>query len=276
MKKSILVLFLLVFLLTGCSTIASLVGLDGMAGFDKQSEKKLDEAALNIDYLADEDVMATLKTLCKDGGFSVNYNDRQRTVDFISFGSPIRLRASHNRIEVVCDLQVSYDGIPFITTDGWLNPTKMTLECYGESITDRIGSDEYKTTNDSYYDNYLKKTVYIRYQELWHVLSPEATAFLNENWSNNPLFVTITGGKTYSTKYSNTSFMALYRVLYEALFPYQFLESAAAEAVIGFVGEQTSLTQYQAQAINYYIGLNTELPTEDVRTLKNLVTSKVR
>ena len=277
MKKTIrfITLLLLALALTSCSTLASLVGLDGLAGFDSQSQKALEQGFLEIDWLnEDEDLKEVVTTLCESGSFSVSYSDRQRMLEFVAINSCIRLHVFNNRIEFVFTDKYQYESA--IYGDGWANPNVIELECYGEKISEYVSSSDVVTTNESYYNKYLGETIYTRYQEVTHVFSENVANFLNQNWNNNELYVTVYGSKDFLYKIKNNDLVNLYRTFYEALFPYEFIAGAAESAIADFIAELTTVNSYQASAINYYLSQNMDLTRDQIKSLSNLVSSKIR
>lgn len=277
MKKEfriIILLVALVFALTSCSTLASLVGLDGLAGFDSQSKKALEQGFVEIDWLNDDDLKEVISTLCANGNFSVSYSDRHRMLEFVAFNSSIRLHVYNNRIEFVYTDKLLYESLVY--GNGWADPKRLELECYGQKITESLNYGDVTTTNESYYDKLLGKTVYNRYQEVTHVFSSDVSNFLNQNWNNNELYLLVDGAKDITYKIKNNDLVNLYRTLYEALFPYEFLSGAASGAIADFISELTTVSSYQAFAINYYISTNMDLTRDEIRSLSNLVNSKIR
>ena len=276
MKKSLrlIALVFVVLTLASCSTLASLVGMDGLAGFDSQSKKALEQGFIEIDWLNNEELKETVSMLCANGNFSVSYSDRHRMLEFVAFNSSIRLHVYNDRIEFVYIDNLPYESI--IYGDGWADPRRIELECYGQKMTESLNYGDVVTTNESYYDKILAKTVQQRYQDVTHVMSEEAANFLNKNWNNNDLYMLVDGSKDITYRIKNNDLVNLYRTLYEALFPYEFLSGAADGAIADFINGLTTVNSYQASAINYYISNNESLTRDQIRSLSNLVNSKIR
>ena len=276
MKKSLrlIALVFVVLTLASCSTLASLVGLDGLAGFDSQSKKALEQGFIEIDWLNNEELKETVSMLCANGNFSVSYSDRHRMLEFVAFNSSIRLHVYNDRIEFVYIDNLPYESI--IYGDGWADPRRIELECYGQKMTESLNYGYVVTTNESNYDKILAKTVLLRYQDVTHVMSEEAANFLNKNWNNNDLYMLVDGSKDITYRIKNNDLVNLYRTLYEALFPYEFLSGAADGAIADFINGLTTVNSYQASAINYYISNNESLTRDQIRSLSNLVNSKIR
>lgn len=276
MKKSLrlIALVFVVLTLASCSTLASLVGMDGLAGFDSQSKKALEQGFIEIDWLNNEELKETVSMLCANGNFSVSYSDRHRMLEFVAFNSSIRLHVYNDRIEFVYIDNLPYESI--IYGDGWADPRRIELECYGQKMTESLNYGDVVTTNESYYDKILAKTVQLRYQDVTHVMSEEAANFLNKNWNNNDLYMLVDGSKDITYRIKNNDLVNLYRTLYEALFPYEFLSGAADGAIADFINGLTTINSYQASAINYYISNNESLTRDQIRSLSNLVKSKIR
>lgn len=276
MKKSLrlIALVFVVLTLASCSTLASLVGMDGLAGFDSQSKKALEQGFIEIDWLNNEELKETVSMLCANGNFSVSYSDRHRMLEFVAFNSSIRLHVYNDRIEFVYIDNLPYESI--IYGDGWADPRRIELECYGQKMTESLNYGDVVTTNESYYDKILAKTVQLRYQDVTHVMSEEAANFLNKNWNNNDLYMLVDGSKDITYRIKNNDLVNLYRTLYEALFPYEFLSGAADGAIADFINGLTTVNSYQASAINYYISNNESLTRDQIRSLSNLVNSKIR
>ena len=276
MKKSLrlIALVFVVLTLASCSTLASLVGMDGLAGFDSQSKKALEQGFIEIDWLNNEELKETVSMLCANGNFSVSYSDRHRMLEFVAFNSSIRLHVYNDRIEFVYIDNLPYESI--IYGDGWADPRRIELECYGQKMTEPLNYGDVVTTNESYYDKILAKTVQQRYQDVTHVMSEEAANFLNKNWNNNDLYMLVDGSKDITYRIKNNDLVNLYRTLYEALFPYEFLSGAADGAIADFINGLTTVNSYQASAINYYISNNESLTRDQIRSLSNLVNSKIR
>lgn len=276
MKKSLRLIALVFVILTlaSCSTLASLVGMDGLAGFDSQSKKALEQGFIEIDWLNNEELKETVSMLCANGNFSVSYSDRHRMLEFVAFNSSIRLHVYNDRIEFVYIDNLPYESI--IYGDGWADPRRIELECYGQKMTESLNYGDVVTTNESYYDKILAKTVQLRYQDVTHVMSEEAANFLNKNWNNNDLYMLVDGSKDITYRIKNNDLVNLYRSLYEALFPYEFLSGAADGAIADFINGLTTVNSYQASAINYYISNNESLTRDQIRSLSNLVNSKIR
>ena len=276
MKKSLrlIALVFVVLTLASCSTLASLVGMDGLAGFDSQSKNALEQGFIEIDWLNNEELKETVSMLCANGNFSVSYSDRHRMLEFVAFNSSIRLHVYNDRIEFVYIDNLPYESI--IYGDGWADPRRIELECYGQKMTESLNYGDVVTTNESYYDKILAKTVQLRYQDVTHVMSEEAANFLNKNWNNNDLYMLVDGSKDITYRIKNNDLVNLYRTLYEALFPYEFLSGAADGAIADFINGLTTVNSYQASAINYYISNNESLTRDQIRSLSNLVNSKIR
>ena len=276
MKKSLRLIALVFVILTlaSCSTLASLVGMDGLAGFDSQSKKALEQGFIEIDWLNNEELKETVSMLCANGNFSVSYSDRHRMLEFVAFNSSIRLHVYNDRIEFVYIDNLPYESI--IYGDGWADPRRIELECYGQKMTESLNYGDVVTMNESYYDKILAKTVQLRYQDVTHVMSEEAANFLNKNWNNNDLYMLVDGSKDITYRIKNNDLVNLYRSLYEALFPYEFLSGAADGAIADFINGLTTVNSYQASAINYYISNNESLTRDQIRSLSNLVNSKIR
>ena len=276
MKKSLRLIALVFVILTlaSCSTLASLVGMDGLAGFDSQSKKALEQGFIEIDWLNNEELKVTVSMLCANGNFSVSYSDRHRMLEFVAFNSSIRLHVYNDRIEFVYIDNLPYESI--IYGDGWADPRRIELECYGQKMTESLNYGDVVTMNESYYDKILAKTVQLRYQDVTHVMSEEAANFLNKNWNNNDLYMLVDGSKDITYRIKNNDLVNLYRSLYEALFPYEFLSGAADGAIADFINGLTTVNSYQASAINYYISNNESLTRDQIRSLSNLVNSKIR
>ncbi len=276
MKKSLrlIALVFVVLTLASCSTLASLVGMDGLAGFDSQSKKALEQGFIEIDWLNNEELKETVSMLCANGNFSVSYSDRHRMLEFVAFNSSIRLHVYNDRIEFVYIDNLPYESI--IYGDGWADPRRIELECYGQKMTESLNYGDVVTTNESSYDKILAKTVQLRYQDVTHVMSEEAANFLNKNWNNNDLYMLVDGSKDITYRIKNNDLVNLYRTLYEALFPYEFLSGAADGAIADFINGLTTVNSYQASAINYYISNNESLTRDQIRSLSNLVNSKIR
>lgn len=276
MKKSLrlIALVFVVLTLASCSTLASLVGMDGLAGFDSQSKKALEQGFIEIDWLNNEELKETVSMLCANGNFSVSYSDRHRMLEFVAFNSSIRLHVYNDRIEFVYIDNLPYESI--IYGDGWADPRRIELECYGQKMTESLNYGDVVTTNESNYDKILAKTVLLRYQDVTHVMSEEAANFLNKNWNNNDLYMLVDGSKDITYRIKNNDLVNLYRTLYEALFPYEFLSGAADGAIADFINGLTTVNSYQASAINYYISNNESLTRDQIRSLSNLVNSKIR
>lgn len=276
MRKSFgfIVLLVVVMALTSCSTLASLMGVDGLAGFDSQSKKALEQGFIEIDWLNDEDLKEVVSTLCANGGFSVSYSDRQRMLEFVAFNSCIRLHVYNNRIEFVYIDELQYESALY--GDGWANPRSLELECYGQKMTESLNPGDVVKTDESYYDKLFDRRVNLRYQDVTHVFSADASNFLNQNWNNNDLYLVVEGSKNITYKIKNNDLVNLYRTLYEALFPYEFISGAADGAIVDFVNELTTIDSYQAAAINYYLSINMDLTKDQIRSLVNLINSKVR
>ena len=180
----------------------------------------------------------------------------------------------NDRIEFVYIDNLPYESI--IYGDGWADPRRIELECYGQKMTEPLNYGDVVTTNESYYDKILAKTVQQRYQDVTHVMSEEAANFLNKNWNNNDLYMLVDGSKDITYRIKNNDLVNLYRTLYEALFPYEFLSGAADGAIADFINGLTTVNSYQASAINYYISNNESLTRDQIRSLSNLVNSKIR
>lgn len=275
MKKSFfkisIILIACVVMLTSCSTLASLVGLEGLAGFDSQSKKNLEQGFLEIDWLNNEETKEAITMLCESGDFTVSYSDRYRMLEFVAFNSEIRIRAYNDRIDFVFQYEFSYSD-----QYGWVDPRTITLECYGKKTSANFAYDDVERVNTSSYNTYSQKYVYTRYETVSYVLSNSLANFLNENWGNNDLFVVISGNRDVTFKISNNDLVNLYRTLYEELFPYSYLKDAAESAIVEEINGLTTISAYEASAISYYLSLNTALTGNQLEAINKLVKSKIR
>lgn len=258
--------------LTSCSTLASLIGFDGLAGFDSQSKKELDQGFTEIPWLSgNEDLKSVVSSLCESGHFSVSYSDRRRMLEFVAINSNIRMNVYSNRIEFEFN-----DTLYYSEYDGWYAPQGITLECYGVTYSERLNSGDVERTDKREYNKLLNKYIDYKYEEVTHAFSQEAGAFLAQNWSNNDLYVTVYGRRDNVYRIKNNDLVNLYRAFYEALFPYEFISGAAEGAIVEFIDGLTVVDSYQASAINNYLYLNVDLTNDQIRSLSNLVNSKIR
>lgn len=275
MKKKIqFIAFILLIVLSvsSCSSIASIAGLDGLAGFDSQSRKELEEGFIEIEWLSgDEELFDTVSSLCKSGSFSVSYSDRLRMLEFVAINSPIRLDVYNDRIEFVYT-----DTLSRISDYGWYAPRGITLLCYGRTYSENFRNGEVERTDRKAYIKLIGQYVEYRYEDVTHKLSEEACTFLTQNWSNNDLYVTVYGRMDKNYRIKNNDLVNLYRVFYEALFPYDFISGAAESAIVDFLDSLTTVNSSQAAAINNYLNQNPDLTNEEVKSLSNLVNSKIR
>ena len=261
-------------LLASCSTLSSMVGLDGLAGFDKASQKALETGFTEIDWLDDEELKESLSAICENGSFSVSYSDRHRMLEFTAINSCLRVRAYNNRIELAYIDTVDYESI--LWGDGWFNPSRITFEVYGNKVSEEISRSEVERVNENYYNQLLKKTVYIQYEEVNHVLSTKAADFLNNNWSNNDLYITVNGGKRVEYRIKNADVINLYRTLYEVLYPYDQLATSSIDEITGFITDLSSISEEEAFAINYFLNMNEDLSKDQLIGIEKLINSRVR
>lgn len=274
MTKKLLIaaaFLLLSFALMSCQVLETVMGLEGLAGFDSASEKALDMGFEQIDWLEGDELKAQIAELCESGRLGVEYSDRLRGLEFTSMTSPIRVRVFNDRVELRHDWGYAWDD-----DYGWWNPNALVFECYGEKITERIPSSDIIVTNDSFYDEIAKKTEYIRNERIDHILSAEASEFIYKNWTNNDLYIQVVGRRSDYHKVRNTDLANLYRLLYDTLFPYGVLTVATDEEVAEVIGTLGTISRYEAEAIIFNLSQNENYTADKVSIIANLVNSKIK
>lgn len=274
MTKKLLIAatFLLLSLaLISCQVLETALGLEGLAGFDSASEKALDMGFEQIDWLEGDELKAQIAELCKSGRLGVEYSDRLRGLEFTSMTSPIRVRVFNNRVELRHNWNYAWSE-----REGWWNPKGLVFECYGEKVSEPVASSDVIVTNDSFYDEYLKETVYTRSEEIDHILSAKASEFIYKNWTNNDLYIQVVGNRSDYHKVKNADLANLYRLVYDTLFPYTALAVATDEEVAEIIGSLGTISKYDAEAIVFNLSQNENYTAEKVSIIANLVNSKIK
>lgn len=274
MTKKVLIVIAMVLLvctLMSCQILESVLGLEGLAGFDSTSEQNLRMGFDQIDWLEGDDLMNQIIEICQNGRFGVEYSDRLRCIEFTSVTSPIRVRIFNDHLELR-----HVWGYSWTERDGWYNPKALVFECYGEKLTENIPSSDIIVTNESYYDDYLKKTVYTRFETIDHILSSDASEFIYKNWTNSELYIGVIGRLSNVHVLRNIDVANLYRLLYDTLFPYTSLAVASDDEIAEILGSLGTISSYDAEAIVFNLSQNEDLTAAKVDILANLVYSKIR
>lgn len=275
MKKSLLlfaaVLFVLAGTLISCSTISSMIGLDGLAGFDGQSEKALQQGFDEIDWLEGQELYDAIAAICEEGRLTVAYSDRYRALEFTGLTSPLRVYVTNNSVEILHEYNYAWND-----KDGWWNPRELRFECYGEAVTDKILSDEIETINESFYNEALRETVYTRAEKVDHWLTQDAKDFIYKNWTNNDLYIQVIGRRSDYHKVQNVTVANVYRLLFDTLYPYTSFAAAEPQEIIDTINGMKTFSVDQALAMIMHLGDNENLTAVDVDTISNLINSKVK
>lgn len=257
--------------LIGCSTISAMMGMEGLAGFDSQSEKALQQGFDEIDWLDGEDLMAAIAAICEEGRLTVSYSDRYRALEFVGLTSPLRVYVTNDRIEILHKY-----GYMWSENEGWWNPSALQFECYGKAVKDTISRDEIETVNESTYNEYTKSYMYNRYENVNHWLSEDAKEFIYKNWTNNDLYIQVFGRRSDSHLVKNVAIANVYRLLFDTLYPYTSFSAAEPQEIIDYINGLTSIDVNQGLAMYLHLQDNELLTAEDVTAINNLVNSKLR
>lgn len=274
MNKKLLLFAAFLIVLAGtlisCSTISSLIGMDGLAGFDGQSEKALQQGFDEIDWLEGQELYDAIAAICEEGRLTVAYSDRYRALEFTGLTSPLRVYVTNDSVEILHQY-----GYMWSKDDGWWNPRELRFECYGEAVTDKILSDEIETIDESYYDEYLRETVYTRSENVKHWLTQDAKDFIYKNWTNNDLYIQVIGRRSDYHKVQNVTVANVYRLLFDTLYPYTSFAAAEPQEIIDVLNGMKSFSTDQASAMVMHLADNENLGASDLETISNLIMSKI-